>query len=114
MTNKSLVVNQMIDSLGQLPLRWQSQWESMRNEGKFGARQKALNADFLVRLEYQVEEPLNLQAWLEEVYLDPEKSPDLTRDDLQSIGVLIRKLMRFEPQSRVCAKDILMDDWLRE
>jgi len=42
---------------------------------------------------------LNLQKWLEELYSDGSDSPDLTRDDLLRVGLIIGKLLYFEPSS---------------
>lgn len=53
-----------------------------------------------------------MQAWLEEVYFD-SKSADMTRDEIIDVGVVLRKLLRFDPWSRTSAEDILEEKWFR-
>jgi serine/threonine-protein kinase SRPK3 len=36
----------------------------------------------------------------------------MTREDMEKVGELVSKLLRFEPETRVEARDILQDPWL--
>ena len=57
---------------------------------------------------------LRLQQWLEEVYFDGEVQADFSREDIQSLGRVIGKLLRLEPAERASAKEILEDPWFQD
>lgn len=48
-----------------------------------------------------------LQEWLEDMYFDGERREDLTGEDIAMLGLVIRKLLRFEPSVRASTGDIL-------
>lgn len=56
---------------------------------------------------------LNLQKWLEELYFGGPPNPDLTRDDISKLGLIIGKLLCFEPSARASARQILDDPWFQ-
>lgn len=56
----------------------------------------------------------NLQEWLEEVYFDGPLSPDLTREDIVSLGQIVGSLLHFEPAARASATGVLNDPWFDE
>lgn len=37
----------------------------------------------------------------------------MTRDEIIDVGVVLRKLLRFDPQSRTSAEEILEEKWFR-
>lgn len=81
-----------------LPERWSEIWDTMEKD------------DAVIS-----ESPgLNLQEWLEELYFDERRTPDLTRDDIGSLGKLIARLLCFQPSARASAKQILDDPWFNE
>lgn len=55
-----------------------------------------------------------LQKWLEEVYFGGPHNPDLTEEDMLRLGLIIGKLLYFEPSARASARQILDDPWLQE
>lgn len=77
-----------------LPERWQEMW----NEMNIGP---------------SADEP-NLQDWLEEVYFDDRKKPDMTRDDIARLGRIISRLLHFEPSARASARQVLDDPWFND
>ena len=59
-------------------------------------------------------EPVNdqaLQQWLEEVYFDEEKTAELSREELQKVGDLMRQMLWLEPSRRATALSLLQDKW---
>ncbi|KAF4551881.1 Protein kinase domain-containing protein 21 [Elsinoe fawcettii] len=68
------------------------------------------------RLEQQTpESPAStLQQWLNVVYFESEEKADFSRDELEKVGQIISRLMRFEPESRASADDILKDPWFAD
>ena len=56
---------------------------------------------------------LDLQGWLEEVYFDMSKHPELSREDISKVGALIRKLLQFDPANRISAAEVLQDEWIQ-
>lgn len=92
-----ILIDQMCEMASDsLPKRWETALETMK-EGS------------------NVEDTgLGVQEWLEEVYFDSSHKPDLTRDDISRLGVIIGKLLYFEPSSRASARQILDDPWFRE
>jgi hypothetical protein len=57
---------------------------------------------------------LDVQKWLEEVYLGGPHNPNLTRDDIVRLGQIIGKLLHFEPSARASARRVLGDAWFNE
>ncbi|KAF1359210.1 hypothetical protein EJ07DRAFT_166225 [Lizonia empirigonia] len=55
------------------------------------------------------ESACSLQAWLEEMYFDGERSEDLSRGDILQVGALIRRMLLFESRARASAKGVLQD-----
>ena len=53
-----------------------------------------------------------LQEWLAEVYFDDDKHAEFTREDIVSVGKLIKSMLKFEPSLRAPASDTLVDAWL--
>jgi serine/threonine-protein kinase SRPK3 len=91
------VVRQMLETASdELPERWQQEWRAMDSTWTGG---KTVNT---------------LQEWLEETYFDGVRKEDLTRDDIVKVGKLVAKLLRFEPERRTSAQEILQDPWLRD
>jgi len=81
-----------------LPERWQKMWDTM-NVGEDTITESAGSP---------------LQEWLEEVYFDGRRSPDLTREDIARLGHIIGLLLRFEPSTRASARQVLDDPWFNE
>jgi len=48
-----------------------------------------------------------LAQWLRETYHDDDKQPYFTEADLQALGEILLRLLRFRPQERPSANDIL-------
>ncbi|KAF2628840.1 kinase-like protein [Macroventuria anomochaeta] len=97
MTTPTILVRQMLEMASdELPERWQAKWRVMEaaSPGE--------------------ESVYSLQAWLEEMYFDGERSEDLSREDILRVGALIRSMLRFEPCARASSKDILQDSWFHE
>lgn len=59
------------------------------------------------------DQPWSLHKWLEEVYFDPERDAEFTRQDIIRVGDLVSKMLKFEPSSRAQVKEILADPWFR-
>jgi serine/threonine protein kinase len=92
-----ILIGQMCEMASDdLPKKWQSTLDTM-NEGSSDK-----------------DTELNLQKWLEEVYFGGSYNPDLTRDDISKLGLIIGKLLYFEPSARVSARQILDDPWFQE
>ncbi|KAJ6171708.1 hypothetical protein N7470_000775 [Penicillium chermesinum] len=81
-----------------LPKRWQKIWNTM-NKGD----------DVTVESSGP-----NLQEWLQEVYFDGHRAPDLTREGITRLGEIIGSLLCFEPSARASARQILDDPWFKE
>lgn len=77
-----------------LPERWQNEWNAMKGEplGGIGGI---------------------LQDWLEETYFDEDKKQDLTTQDIEKLGGIVARMLRFEPSTRASAGEILNDPWFR-
>ncbi|KAI1744986.1 kinase-like domain-containing protein [Xylaria scruposa] len=91
------LISQMIQfSTDELPDRWEVKWQNMKK-----------------KLSHDDQGPCTLQEWLEEIYFDPERRCELTKQDIAKIGDLVRRLLRFEPYLRSTAKDIANDPWFR-
>jgi serine/threonine-protein kinase SRPK3 len=90
------LVNQMLETASdELPERWQHKWRIMDSTW---TGDKTKNT---------------LQEWLEESYFDGVRKEDLTREDIVTVGKLVGKLLRFEPETRTSAQEILQDPWLK-
>ncbi|KAJ6125877.1 hypothetical protein N7471_010370 [Penicillium samsonianum] len=81
-----------------LPQRWQEIWNTMNKGDDVTAESSGPN----------------LQEWLEEVYFDGRRTPDLTRGDITRLGEIIGSLLCFEPSARASARQILDDPWFNE
>ncbi|KAI3327970.1 kinase-like protein [Xylariaceae sp. AK1471] len=101
------LISQMIQSsTEELPDRWQAKWQ---------AKWQAMQAQ---QVKYDDDDddddpPSTLQEWLEEVYFDTQRRCELTKQDVDKIGELVRLLLRWEPARRSPAKDIANDPWFR-
>jgi serine/threonine-protein kinase SRPK3 len=97
MANPGSVVEQMHGATSdELPERWLQKWNSMDRTGT------------------EEESAYDLQKWLEETYFDGDRREDLTRDEIGQLGVLLRRLLRFEPSTRASAREIAQDPWFRD
>jgi hypothetical protein len=76
-----------------LPERWQNTWRTMHDNSAAEITGSTL------------------QEWLEDMYFDGERNEDLTKEDIVRLGQIIGKLLRFEPSTRVSAREILNDPW---
>lgn len=81
-----------------LPKRWQKIWDTMNKWDDVTAESSGPN----------------LQEWLEEVYFDGRRTPDLTREDIMRLGEMIGSLLCFEPSARASARQLLDDPWFNE
>ncbi|KAF7715949.1 Uncharacterized protein PECH_004628 [Penicillium ucsense] len=81
-----------------LPKRWQKIWDTMDKGDDVTAESSGPN----------------LHEWLEEVYFDGRRTPDLTREDITRLGEIIGRLLCFEPSARASARQILDDPWFNE
>lgn len=57
------------------------------------------------------DQPCTLQKWLEEVYFDPDRKAEFTKQDIIRVGYLVSRMLKFKPSSRAQAKEILADPW---
>jgi serine/threonine-protein kinase SRPK3 len=97
MTTPPILVRQMLEVTDDdMPERWQAQWEKL-NVASPGE-----------------ESACSLQDWLEDMYFDGERRADLSREDIQRVGALIRRMLLLEPHARATAKEILRDPWWHE
>ncbi|OQD84587.1 hypothetical protein PENANT_c012G05075 [Penicillium antarcticum] len=81
MTTPTVLVRQMQDTASDfLPVKWQNSWAAMKE--KDNNPRETPGPD--------------LQEWLEDVYSGAQKQ-DLTREDITRLGMLIGKLLHFEP-----------------
>lgn len=97
MVTPSILVSQMLEMASDdLPDRWQSKWLAMDSESS-GENSGG-----------------TLQEWLEETYFDGERKEDLTRSDINKVGEIVGKLLRFEPSSRASAAEVVRDAWFKE
>lgn len=55
-----------------------------------------------------------LQSWLSKVYFHKRKFQDLSREDIEKVGDVVRKLLVFEPGDRASAADVLRDPWFHD
>ncbi|KAF2223277.1 kinase-like domain-containing protein [Elsinoe ampelina] len=55
-----------------------------------------------------------LQQWLNVVYFESEDKADFSRSEIEQVGHIIARLMKFEPGNRASADDILQDPWFAE
>lgn len=51
----------------------------------------------------------SLTDWLRETYYDDDKPPSLTDTDLEKVGELLLRLLRYRPSERPSAGEILSD-----
>ncbi|PGH28484.1 CMGC/SRPK protein kinase [[Emmonsia] crescens] len=99
LTTPTILVGQMQQMTSDdLPERWQGIWDTM-NAGDIRITENT---------------GPNLHEWLEEVYFEDLKSPDLTREDIVRLGQIIGKLLQFEPSARASARQVLDDPWFKE
>ncbi|KAJ5240623.1 uncharacterized protein N7469_002214 [Penicillium citrinum] len=92
-----ILIGQMCEMASDdLPKRWQESFDTM-NEGTSDE-----------------DTALDLQKWLEEVYFGGPHNNDLTRDDISRLGLIIGKLLYFEPSARASTRQILDDPWFQE
>ncbi|PNS14570.1 hypothetical protein CAC42_2627 [Sphaceloma murrayae] len=56
----------------------------------------------------------SLQKWLSVLYFDSEEKADFSREEIEQVGELISRLLRFEPKSRASADEILQDPWFAD
>lgn len=56
----------------------------------------------------------DLQTMLEENYFaHGKKRPQFSREEIGRAGKLIRRVLRFDPASRVSAEEALKDEWFK-
>lgn len=94
MTTPDILASQMIEEIGPLPDRWRSRYTPPAEEA---------DAD---------DEKLSLGEWLEELYFEDGKTPELTRPELQIWAGFIGRMLRFEPADRASATELLRDECL--
>ncbi|RMZ71439.1 CMGC SRPK kinase [Pyrenophora seminiperda CCB06] len=88
------VVREMLENASDdLPERWQKKWQTMDRAWTGEKRDNVL------------------QKWLKETYYYDGRKAEFTREDLVSVGAIVRRLLHFEPSTRASAKDILEDGW---
>ncbi|CAG7926198.1 unnamed protein product [Penicillium olsonii] len=97
LTTPKILVGQMRDMASDdFPRRWHEIWNGMDGD------------------EDIVEPGPNLQERLEEVYFGGTQEPDLTEEDIARLGQVITRLLRFESNARVSAREVLGDAWFHE
>ncbi|KAF2235377.1 serine protein kinase [Viridothelium virens] len=79
-TNETLL-QQMIESIGELPPMWQDK----------------------VPHDHSQKDTSTLQEWLEELVFDVDHPPEFRQEEVKEIGSLIGQLMRFNPSERISA-----------
>ena len=91
------LVSQMMDLTSDaLPKRWKGQWPATEAASMSG------------------NERHTLQSWLSKVYFDKRKCQDLSPEDIENVGDIVRKLLVFEPGDRASAADVLRDPWFHD
>lgn len=93
MTNKDLLVSQMVDGIGPLPDRWKDRYTYQQDDESEDTK-------------------LSLEDWLADLYFEEGKEPEVSHAELEAWGRLLRKPLRFEPRERASAADILQEECL--
>lgn len=75
--------------------RWQKKWLEMEKDRS------------------REDPPFLLQQWLEEIYFDPDRNADFTKQDITRVGDLVASMLKFEPSAKAQAKEILAGPWFR-
>lgn len=95
MATKKSVIMQMVELVGELPSLWKGKEITDSISSPIPSDQ----------LENPVFNPAALQEWLEDLYFDPDRTPEFTKEEIVRIGNFIRLLMRLEPAERISAKE---------
>ncbi|KAK2762319.1 hypothetical protein FQN54_001329 [Arachnomyces sp. PD_36] len=93
---KEGLVREMIGFFGELPQRWKDQWQEMNRSHA--------NDHY---------ELMSLEEWLRDTYFDDDKKQDLSQSDINSVGIILQQMMRFEPTARPSIGEILGNAWFR-
>ncbi|PSK34543.1 Protein kinase dsk1 [Elsinoe australis] len=56
----------------------------------------------------------SLREWLGLLYFDSEEGVAFSKDEVERVGGLVERLLRFEPGERASAEEILDDEWFDE
>lgn len=61
------------------------------------------------------DERFTLEEWLRECYyFDPSRKQELSMYNLNTVGTIIRGLMKFEPLARASPSEILRETWFED
>ncbi|KAF2789022.1 kinase-like protein [Melanomma pulvis-pyrius CBS 109.77] len=97
LTSRRSIVRQMLKTASDdLPQRWHWKWEFMDETWK---GQRTENT---------------FMEHLDDLYYDGKRNTDLMPVDVDKLGALVHRLLRFEPATRASALEILQDDWFVE
>ncbi|KAI8936748.1 hypothetical protein NX059_007135 [Plenodomus lindquistii] len=96
-TTPTILVRQMFQMTGdQVPQRWQKKWHDMDKASP------GEESDYI------------LQHWLEKTYFDGYRREDLRREDIVTLGGIIKSMLRLERSARLTARDVLKHPWFEE
>jgi hypothetical protein len=114
MAKKEDIVQQMIDTIGELPAEWQRSWSLMPKRGEYPrvlSRYCFVHTALLTLLEPVDEKKYNLEQLLQELYFDQDRVADFSQQDITRLAMLIVKLLRYRASTRSTAAEILSENW---
>ncbi|TKA76118.1 hypothetical protein B0A49_03666 [Cryomyces minteri] len=104
MTNKDIVIEQMIERVGDLPGRWKAKWNPAKKEPP--------DVAFLDEDEFSTsQQAYTLEQWLHQTYFDDEKKPVLSVEDVELLGSMLRGMLRYESDERPSAAQVAQHPW---
>lgn len=56
----------------------------------------------------------NLEQWLDLTYFDDGKRLDLTREDIEHVGKMIRGSLQWRPSARSSVTEVLSNKWFHD
>jgi serine/threonine-protein kinase SRPK3 len=108
MAKKGDIIQQMVDTIGELPAEWQRRRELMPKQGMY----RSYTQTTVLTLPEPVDETdYNLEQLLQELCFDHDKTADFSQQDIRRFTKLIGKLLRYHPSARSTAVEILSDGW---
>ncbi|MCJ1253632.1 hypothetical protein MMC24_001444 [Lignoscripta atroalba] len=97
--NKDRLIQQMAESIGTLPEKWKVAWKKSYDHAG-GCSEHG--------------DPVSLERWLEETYFDEDKKQDLSPANIQTLGALLRQMLRFNPGARPPVTELVRHPWFSE
>ncbi|KAI9703361.1 MAG: hypothetical protein M1836_007929 [Candelina mexicana] len=111
MPNADDVLSEIVDTLGRLPNHWWRKWEQ---RGEFYEEDGRKKTDGLVE-EYREVKPLAVR--LRRMRSSPpaaKEAEQLSEEDLAGLQQLMERCLRYKPEDRATAEDILNLEWIRK